>query len=125
MKIKLRSLKNNHSGSLSFFVAFVLVATVLLFFFAVATPFLMTINTAFYEAGEDILNSGEDILPNIGNVSIRNNLQDSFTAAQDSTTENVNTLSFFYQYGWVFILVITIMAIFIMARKTVETKTIT
>lgn len=123
-KFKLRKLRENNHGALAFFVAFLLISVVLIFFFVVATPFLMAINAGFYEASENILDTGESILPGIQNVTIRGELQDAFNAAKSTTTENVNILSFFYQYSWIFILVITVMAVFILARRTVETRTI-
>lgn len=123
-KFKLRKLRENNHGALAFFVAFLLISVVLIFFFVVATPFLMAINAGFYEASENILETGEAILPGIQNVTIRGELQDAFNAAKSTTTENVNILSFFYQYSWIFILVITVMAVFILARRTVETRTI-
>lgn len=75
-----------------------------------------------YAAGDTILANAEDELANIQNATIKQAIQDNLDNMQAATAENIDYLSFFYQYSWILIILVVTFTIFILARKTVETK---
>ena len=120
MNKKLRKFLKNKEGNISFFFAFVFIGIILLFLFAVANPLLINISSSFYQAGEDILEESGGVIDTISDASVRAELNGMVDAAQESTTDNIEVLTFFYQYGWIFVIVITCFVIFVIARKQVE-----
>lgn len=119
-KKKKRSLLKDRSGSMSFFVAFIFLAAITLFLFSFAIPMLINMNVEFYAAGEEILDSTSNIIDQISDASVKAQLDAAVQASKDTTTENVDTLTFFYQYGWILIIIIIVMVMFVKARQSVE-----
>ncbi len=96
-KKKLRSFRYSKDGSLSFGIIFVFLFIIMIFFFAIAIPFMMTINTAFYEAGEDILELGNETAAQINDPNVRIGIQDVFSQTTESFSEQMTILGFFAQ----------------------------
>jgi len=120
--LKLRSLRKNNDAVLGYFLAFILSVTMLVFLFSFGIPFVTNFSTDLYVAGDSIIADAEDELANINNATIRNQLTDSLNNMQGATQENIEYLSFFYQYSWVFIVLIITFTFFMLARKVVETR---
>ena len=119
---KIRKLKKDDNAVLGFFLAFILSATMLVFLFAVAIPFLINFTTDMYAASDSIIADAQSNIDSITNTTIRDRIQNNLQEMQDATEENINYLSFFYQYGWIFIIIVTVFTIFMLARQVVETK---
>jgi len=114
-------------GVASIFLAYIMFAVMLVFFFAVGIPFLMASYVQFYDAGQTILTQS-DIQNKINSISdpaIKADIQGAFTSAQGSIPTNVQILGFFFQYGWIIIVVIIVMMLFMKTRVLVETQGIT
>lgn len=120
--MKLRKFVKNDEAVLGYFLALIFSATMLVFLFAFAIPFLTAFTIDMYAAGDTILANAEDELANIQNATIRQAIQGNLDNMQAATAENIDYLSFFYQYSWILIIIIVTFTIFILARKTVETK---
>lgn len=119
---KFRSLKDNNEAVLGYFFVFLFAAVMLVFLFAFASPFLIAFSTDLYTAGDDIITKTESKLDNITNTTIRNMIQNNLDEMQLNTAYNIQYLSFFYTYAWIFIILVVTFTIFIMARKIVETR---
>lgn len=120
--LKLRKFIKNDQAVLGYFIVFLFGAIMLVFLYSFAAPFLIAFTTDMYIAGDDILANAESKIADISNVTIRNRIQNSLDAMQDSTAYNIEYLGFFYQYGWILIVLVLTFTIFILARKTVETR---
>jgi len=90
--------------------------------FAFGIPLLININTELYKAGENLIGDTLSELENIQNSTIKQELSEALTNAKTSTLHNISVLSWFYQYSWVFIIIIVAMVIFMLARSTVEVQ---
>lgn len=123
-KRKLRSRRHAKEGSLSFGIVFIFLFVILIFFFSFAIPFMMSINTAFYEAGEDVLEFGNETAGEINDAGVRDSIQDIFTQTKDSFVEQTTILGFFAQYGWLIIVFVIMLIIVIIARRQVESEVI-
>lgn len=117
-----RKFINNDYGVLGYFMVFVFASVMLVFLFSFAVPFLIDFTTDMYLASEDIISDIEDKIDEISNATIKTQIQDNIDNMQAATAENVGYLSFFYIYGWIFIIVVVTFTILILARRTVETK---
>jgi len=117
--MKLRSLKKQNDGSLSYFFVFVFLATVLLTVFAIAIPLLININTEFYNAGQDIIDQANSDLV-IGDSEVAEAVSDVLTDASDSTADQITILAGLFQYSWLIIISVICLVIYIIARSTVE-----
>lgn len=120
--MKLRSLRENNNAVLGFFLAFILSATMLVFLFACAIPFLINFTTDIYSANDEIIDDAQSNLQSIVNETIRTRIQVNLENMQLATEENINYLSFFYQYSWIFVILVTAFTIFMLARQVVESK---
>jgi predicted PurR-regulated permease PerM len=121
-KYYFRKLKKDDHAVLGFFFAFILAATMLVFLFACAIPFLIGFTTDLYSASDSIIEDAKNNIEDISNTTIRDRIQDNLQKMQDATEENINYLSFFYQYGWIFVIIVVVFTIFMLARQVVETK---
>lgn len=122
-KLKRLLLKDDH-GSLSFGIIFVFLFIILVFFFSFAVPFMMTINTALYEAGEDVLDQGNDTAGLINDAGVRDSIQGIFSTTETSFVEQITILGMFAQYGWLIVLFVIMLIIVIIARRQVESEVI-
>lgn len=110
----------NKRGSISFFMAYVWLAIVLLVLFAAVIPLLQTMNTAMYAQAETILLDGNATAAKIQTVSVRDSLQAGFQAQVDSIETQNDILSVFFQYGWLIMILAIVMVMFMLTRETVE-----
>jgi hypothetical protein len=120
MKFKKKGLMNEERGSFAYFIAFVFLALTLVFLFGVGIPLLVSINTEFYAAGEDIINMSANTTSQIQDANARAVFEDAQNAMLNSTEDQVEILSTFYQYGWLLIIVIIVLILFMASRQQVE-----
>lgn len=120
--MKRKNFIKNKKGVLGFFIAFIFTAVLLVFLFSFAIPFMTSFTVDLYVAGDSIIENAESKIDNISNVTIRNAIRSNLQNMQAATQENINYMSFFYQYSWVFIVIIITFMFFMIARSTVETK---
>lgn len=109
-------------GVVGLFLVFVFMACLLVFLFGVATPVLMNWNVEMYSAGERILEHAN--IDEIQNETVRAAIQGSFDSALGATDENIEIMSYFYQYSWLIILIVLMLVVFLRSRSLVETDVI-
>lgn len=111
-------------GVASIFVAFVILSVLLLFLFAIGIPFLMSVNTQFYEMGERMLTDPnvQASIANIQDEPTRTQIGLVFNNSTGSIADTVDILGTFFQYGWLIIIVIVVFFLFIRTRVLVETQ---
>ena len=120
--MKIRKFCKNDEAVLGFFLIFVFSATMLVFLFSFAIPFLTNFTTSLYVAGDDVIADAETKIDEIQNVTIREQIKSNLQNMQAATQENINYMAFFYQYSWILVIVIITFMLFMLARSIVETK---
>lgn len=110
----------NNKGQLTFFLVFFVAAIIIILVASIISPIGVLINTEFYGAGEDILNSSLNSLANIDDPAIRASLNNTITDAQASTVENIEINSAIFKYSWVLVLIALIIIILVQTRLSVE-----
>jgi len=116
----MRKLKNNKKGTVALYITFIIVATIVIMITALVAPMGADISSAFYIAGQDILSRTNDTVNDIGNATIRAQVQDTLTNAQNAQQNNIEVSANLYQYSWIFLLVLSALVIFLFSRRLVE-----
>lgn len=106
-------------GVISFVFVFIVLAVIASFIFAFSIPFLIGVNTSMFNAGSASLDIA--VVDDIQNAEVRNAINATITSAQESTQEQIETMSFFYRYSWVFIIIIIALVMYLLTRESVET----
>ena len=120
--MKLRKLRSNNQAVLSFFLMFIFLAAIGVFLFSIGIPFTIDFSTELINAGDDIISNTINKVNDIDNPEIRERLTATLNNAQEAKSTNIEILSFFYQYAWVWIILLITFVIFIGVRKIVETN---
>lgn len=115
------SLLKDERGSFAYFIAFMFLAITLVFLFGIGIPLLININTEFYAAGEDILNMSVNKTSQIQDANARAVFENAQSSMQASVQDQVSILSVFFQYGWLIIIVVIVLVLFMASRQQVET----
>jgi len=109
--------KRNKKGSIGLVLVFIMLSFFLLFLFAIAIPMLMEVNDSFYSAAGDILSS-------IDTSQYPAEAQTAIDNAYNSIPQSQQILSFFFQYSWLFIILVLGLVIYLFSRTIIETDTI-
>lgn len=110
----------NVKGSFSYFLVFVVLATMLVFLFAIGIPLLTLINTELYEAGEPMLDTAYSNAQLVQDADVKNAMLSNIDAQRNSIPDQIDVLSVFFQYGWLIIVVIIVLILFIASRRSIE-----
>ena len=115
-----KKIQIDEKGSFAYFYTFVVLGIILIFLFAVGIPLMQVANVEFYAAGEQIINSSQNTTSEIRDVNARTTIQSAYNAQLDSIEGQVDVLSVFFQYGWIIIIFIIALVLFLASRQQVE-----
>jgi hypothetical protein len=107
-------------AQVAFLFTFFVAAIVILIISAFMAPIGVRINTELYLAGQDILNQTGPSINDINDATIRAQVQAAVGEAQDAAVTNIEVNSDIFQYGWVFMIILTGIIIFLYTRRTIE-----
>jgi predicted PurR-regulated permease PerM len=110
----------NQKGSTSFFLIFVYLSVLTLVLFALVIPFMQQMNTELFEAGSRILDDANKTAAEITNPQLKAQLQESYDAQVQGMGTQIDILGTFYNYGWIIIILIVVLVLFMISRQTVE-----
>ncbi len=110
----------NNRGQVTFYLFFIILAIIIILLVAVMAPFGSLVNTELYEIGEGIMIDANETLQGINDDDVRNRLQANFDTALDSTEDNIKVNNGIFQYGWIIVLVILALFLFLFSRRLVE-----
>lgn len=100
-------------GNIGLFILFIIMSIILLFIFGLITPFLITFDAEIYHAGETVLDT-------VNQSSLPPHAQEAVNSSLDSISSQIDILSSFFQYGWMIIIFIILMVLFLRSRTLVE-----
>jgi len=116
----LKGFKEDERGTLTYFIVFIFLVVILLVLFAFGIPLAIRANTEFYTVGEQLINESSATISSIQNQTIKQEIQNALNSAQQSTAEQIDILAWFFQYSWIWILLVITLVIFVIARRSVE-----
>lgn len=109
-------------GTIQLYIAGMILALVVLFYVAVLSPMGVLVNTEFTKATTDIRAQFLPQMNLIENESIRNSIIGSMDSAVTNSENMVEINAFAYKWGWLFVILIPFIAMFIYSRMNVEMK---
>jgi len=110
--------KGKQRGFIGLLFVFLFLTILLVFAFGILTPMLISIDSSFMLAGQDML---EDInVSEINDPTMRAEINDTLQASIGSIPDQIQVIGFFHQYAWVIVIVIVAVVMFMIARTRVE-----
>jgi hypothetical protein len=110
----------NKKGSITLFIVFLISAFSILIIASVFAPMGVRATTKFYEMGEKQVLNAQDDLNGINNTDIKTELNATFNNALGAVQNNIEINSMLFQYGWIFVIILSGLIIFLFTRRLVE-----
>jgi uncharacterized protein (UPF0333 family) len=110
-------------GSIAIYFSFMVMAILLVVFTAVLAPMGVLMNTELYAAGNEIMLEANESIAKIDDANVRNSIYAVTDQALDAQQNNIEVNADIFQYGWVFIIILSGIVVFMFTRKTVEVQT--
>lgn len=110
----------NKKAQAVLYVYFIIAAVIIVTIAAIFAPMGVLFNTKMYTAGEDILADAQDEIELIQDASVKAAVNDTVQSAKDAATVNINTNANIFQYGWVAVILLTGIIIFMQTRRLIE-----
>lgn len=107
-------------GQVAIMFTYIIVTSIVVLIAAVFAPMGVLFNAKMYEAGEDIMIRANTSIQSIQNDTMRIQIQDTIGSAVAASQNNIEVNSFIFQYGWVFVIGITLLVLFLLSRALVE-----
>lgn len=108
------------NGQISLFFVFIFLGIIVILISAVFAPMMTVFSSEMYKAGEDMLIQANGTIAQINNTEIRTQIQAAIGEGLDATQTNIEVSTDLYQYGWVILLFVVFLVIFILSRQIVE-----
>ena len=113
-------LSSDKRGVVGYYITFFIVAIIIVTIAAVLAPMGVLFNTKMYEAGENILLLANDSIAGINDATVRQAIYNVTDQAFSATRTNIEVNADIFQYGWVLIICLVGLVIFLFTRRTVE-----
>jgi hypothetical protein len=104
-------------ATLSYAIFYIFLFMIVVFIFLVGTPFLMQMNESMSDAGRTIFDQGLIYANNIDNTTVKTTMVNIFTDNKDTITTYEPTINFWFQYAWMFVLIIISFVVIVVARR--------
>lgn len=117
---KKRKRKMNKKGTITLYLSFFILAVIIIVLAAILAPMGVMFNSQMYEVGEQLLIDSNGTINQINDATVRGQIQTSLSSAIDSQQNNIEVNAAIFQYGWVFVIIITALVLFIFARRLIE-----
>lgn len=99
---------------------FLILAFTIIIIGGLAGPIGARFSSEIFAVGEELLiETQQEVLPNINDPDIRNGLNASFNAAIASGTDNIEVATGLYEYAWIVLLVLTGIVVFLITRNSI------
>ena len=116
----LSRLFSDKRGVVGYYITFFIVAIIVVTIAAVLAPMGVLFNTKMYAAGEDILLLANESIADINDATVRASIYNVTNTAFSASQTNIEVNADIFQYGWVLIIVLVGLVIFLFSRRTVE-----
>lgn len=113
-------MRNNKKGVVTLMIVFFISAIVIVLISSVLAPLGVLFNTKMYEAGDMILAYAQEDLDSISDANISSQIDSTIQEARDAGITNIEVNSDIFQYGWVIVLVLAAIVVFLFSRQLVE-----
>lgn len=111
----------NKKAQAVFYVMFFFMALIVVVIAAVLAPLGVRFNSEVLVFGEQMILESNDTISQIQDDTIRTNVQATLSEATAQTQNNIDVNAAIFQYGWVILLILSGLAIFIYQIRIKET----
>ena len=109
-------------GQLTLYIVFMILAIFILLIAAILAPMGVLMNSEFYAIGEGLILDANDTISEISDDEIRTQIQNTLSTALAAEQTNIEVNAAIFQYGWVIMLIVTSLVLFLISRKLVESN---
>jgi hypothetical protein len=110
----------NKKGVITLYVVFMIAAIMVLAIAAFFSPMMVRFNSEMYKAGEQIMLDSNESISGINNATIRAEIQGIISGSLAASQYNIEVNSAIFKYGWILIIGILAIIVFMYARALVE-----
>lgn len=110
----------NKKASVAIYITIFIALTIIVLIAAVIAPFGTLFTSAAFAAGDDILEKSRERLDDIENTTVRDRIYSVIDEARDAGEFNIDVTTDFYQYAWIFAVVMTVLIGFLFTRSLTE-----
>lgn len=107
-------------GTVTLFIVFIITSLVILLIASVIAPMGALFSTEAYKAGEMILNETAESLNGISDATVRAEVNATIQSGLAATQDNIDVSVAIYKYGWLVIIGLTSLIVFLFTRRLVE-----
>lgn len=104
-------------ATLSYAIAYIIAFIMIVFVFVVGIPFMLATNTAFHNAGKDMMDLGLVYANKINNVNVSSAMVNILSTDKTALVNSETMLGKFAQYGWIFIVIVVSLVVVVLARR--------
>lgn len=112
--------KKNKKGTITLFIVFLITGVILITITAFVAPMMIKFNTKLYQEGEDIIRSSNSSIQAIQDDTARTRIEGITNGGLAASLFNIEANNMLFQYGWIFVLALTGLVIFLYTRRLVE-----
>lgn len=102
------------------YITFMILALIIVVIAAVFAPMGVLFNTKMYAAGEGIMLKANSTISEINDSNVRSHVYQVINSGLAAQQNNIDVNAAIFQYGWIFLVVISGLVVFIFARRMVE-----
>lgn len=110
----------NKKAQVTQYILFFAIALVIIVIASIFAPMGTLFNVQLLQAGEDILLQAQDDVAGIQDATIRAQVNETLNGAIDSAVNNIAVNNSVFQWGWVAVVLVFFITLFIITRKQVE-----
>lgn len=107
-------------GVVSLYIVYLAVAFIIILITAFAAPLGVRFNTEMYAASEDIFLRTNESISKINDETVKAQIYDVIDASLAASQNNIDVNAGLFQYGWILILGLTAIILFLFTRRTIE-----
>lgn len=116
-------MKKNKKGQVALYIIFIISALFIVLIAAFFAPMGVRFNSEMYVAGEGLMLEANETIQRIQNDTVKNELQGIMDGALAATQNNISVNAHLFQYGWIFVIGLVGLIIFLYTRSLVEFRT--
>ena len=115
--------KTNKKGQAALYIVFIISSLFIILVAAFFAPMAIRFNTEMYKAGEKIMIDANESIQEIKNDTIREKYTGIIDQAVATTDTNITINSNLFRYGWILIIGLAALVVFLWTRSLVEVNT--
>lgn len=112
-------MRKNKKAQVTLYVYFIIAALILVIIAAVLAPMGVQFNSVLYEAGEEIMLDSLPYIEDIDDADVRTQITSTINSALASQQNNIEVNAAIFQYGWVAILILSAIIVFLHTRRLI------